>query len=113
DKNILINNRIGKICDFGFIKIENDDNNSNFILFASDIYSLDIVFWKISSSIVLFKAFTLHKRIAIYIYKENREILVKDTKKWYLDLYTRYWNQEPEKRPNIKKVFEIINNNSV
>ncbi|CAG8850049.1 19635_t:CDS:2, partial [Gigaspora margarita] len=74
DKNILINDGVGKICDFGFTKIEEDDNNSNSISFG-------VVFWKISSSIVLFKVFTSCEGIAIHIYKGNREIPVKNTEK--------------------------------
>ncbi|CAG8718376.1 10413_t:CDS:1 [Dentiscutata heterogama] len=129
-KNILISQGTAKLCDFGFSKFENEKTrqfdvdglravshidpqyiiNPKYKLSKkSDIYSLGVVFWEISTGKIPYKNFT-QESITIHVYSGKREIPGEDTPEWYKDIYVRCWDQLPENRPDIQEVFDIINN---
>ncbi|RIB08414.1 kinase-like domain-containing protein [Gigaspora rosea] len=118
------------IADFGISEQINDTTlNSNSAIFGmpayiepqclkdvgyvrnkkSDIFSLGLVFWEISSCRKPFQSFRSASDIQMLIFEGKRGIPVKGTPKQYVELYTICWDDSPEERPDIKKVLEILN----
>ncbi|RIB07850.1 kinase-like domain-containing protein [Gigaspora rosea] len=82
-----------------------NDLNSIFTT-ASDIYSLGVVMWSISSGKFPFENFTNQTDLVNRIVTENiRENSVNGTPKEYLDLYQRCWRLDPEERPSAQDVY--------
>ncbi|KAF0420514.1 kinase-like protein [Gigaspora margarita] len=76
----------------------------------SDIYSFGFILWEISSGKTPFQSYRSVDAIHILIYQGKREIPVHGTPKQYCDLYTLCWDDDPQKRPKIEEVLEILNN---
>ena len=75
----------------------------------SDIYSLGVLFWELSSGCPPFIDFSrelLGHHIGIM---GLRETPVENTPLEYQDLYQQCWNGEPDLRPDINKVYEELN----
>lgn len=129
-KNILVHERKMMIADFGLSQNINDDvqtsnrsihgmpayidpqcfRNSSYIRDKkSDIYSLGVIFWEISSGRPPFQSFTSREAIVIHIFRGSREIPVEDTPQKYLELYTKCWDEIPNNRPEIKQVYDTLN----
>ena len=76
---------------------------------SSDIYSLGVLMWEISSGYPPFED-SISKNditaLANAINKGVREVTTPDTPKEYEELYKTCWDQEPEKRPTINEVLE-------
>lgn len=125
-KNILVNNKTIKISDFEYARFENEIHNTktnngmiayiepktiedwNYICDKrSDIYALGVIFWQISSGRKPFKNY-LKEAIAITILLGNREINIEETPKKYNELYERCWSYNPNNRPEIKEIFNIL-----
>ena len=66
----------------------------------SDIYSLGVLFWEISSGKPPFFKIPLYN-IGLKIVKGVREKPIKDTPLKYQQLYENCWKEEPNQRPNI------------
>ncbi|GBB95107.1 hypothetical protein RclHR1_02480006 [Rhizophagus clarus] len=127
---------IARITDFGSATVLSDDNNDNDKVLGqipftdpkylndhryyrkdlrSDIYSLGVVFWEISSNTAPFMNFMgeftgdyrdLCLAMAIIAgLRENRKVLTPDE---YYMLYKRCWDDEPSERPNINAVIETL-----
>ncbi|KAF0552577.1 kinase-like protein [Gigaspora margarita] len=75
----------------------------------SDIFSLGFVLWEISSCRKPFQSFKSACEIQMLIFEGKRETPVNGTPQRYVELYTLCWDDSPEKRPDIKKVLEILN----
>lgn len=74
----------------------------------SDIYSLGVLLWEITSGQPPFlnsNIYPLTSRIS----KNIREQPIEDTPPEYQKLYQECWNGDPELRPNIVQVYEILN----
>jgi hypothetical protein len=68
----------------------------------SDIYSLGILLWEISSG------YPPSSHISEIILGQ-REEPIKGTPQVYQQLYQECWDDNPEKRPNIDQVYKVLN----
>jgi serine/threonine protein kinase len=73
----------------------------------SDIFSFGMILWEISSEKVSFAGYN-YFQIVWKISKGVREKKVDGTPQPYFELYTKCWDNDPEKRPNIDQVIEIL-----
>src|SRR5436190_3170523 len=71
----------------------------------SDIYSLGVLFWEISSGRIPFLNNEPHN-IWLKICNGLRETPVDDTPLKYRQLYQKCWDTDPDSRPDINKVCE-------
>ncbi|RIB24825.1 kinase-like domain-containing protein [Gigaspora rosea] len=69
----------------------------------SDIYSLGVVFWELTSGTPPFSDSPNHA-IIIKISQGKRETIIPGTPIDYAKLYMRCWDSEPEKRPTIEEI---------
>src|SRR5438270_9812472 len=124
--NILVNNGILMIADLGLSK-QLGEINSNSNLFGmpayiepqcyiknnykrdekSDIYSLGVLFWEISSGKPPFSEISPYI-ISITIANGIRETPIKNTPVEYQQLYENCCKEEPNQRPDINKVYEVL-----
>ena len=74
----------------------------------SDIYSLGVLLWELSSGNPPFKAYD-EKLLIMNICQGLREKMVPDTPPDYYNLYTACWNGNPQERPIIEKVYDKLN----
>ncbi|CAG8567063.1 4260_t:CDS:10 [Diversispora eburnea] len=121
-ENIFLHENTIKINDFGISKLRTglliDSNNtieySDPILLkkmdkssktkASDVYSIGILLWEISSGKIPYKSKFQDKLDLInYISQGNREDPIIGTPPNYINIYQDCWNQDPNQRPNIGK----------
>ncbi|KAF0521655.1 kinase-like protein [Gigaspora margarita] len=75
---------------------------------SSDIYSIGIILWEISSGITPFKS--ENSNLINSIIHGKREIAVSGTPKEYIKIYTECWQHKPDQRPIIQCVFTDLNN---
>ncbi|KAF0525585.1 kinase-like protein [Gigaspora margarita] len=73
----------------------------------SDIYSLGVVLWEISSGEKPFKNDST-KTIIFNIMKGIREMPVENIPLQYIELYKRCWHDDPEKRPDALAVLKEL-----
>ncbi|CAG8617419.1 9024_t:CDS:2 [Ambispora leptoticha] len=123
-KNILIHDGQIKISDFNLSKdINSLPTNNSEILGAtpyidpkmfidtkykkdqkSDIYSLGVLFWEVSSCRAPFAGHSNHVALMSEIIKGVRENPHVDTPLEYVNLYVDCWQFEPQARPSINEV---------
>ncbi|GBC20787.2 kinase-like domain-containing protein [Rhizophagus irregularis DAOM 181602=DAOM 197198] len=131
-KNVLVHQNMIKLADFGLSKrIEESSNFRSSKLFGimpyidpksfsngdyklnekSDIYSIGVLLWEISSGKPPF--YTEGKPydicLALSISQGFRETPIPDTPIDYLNIYTDCWNNEPDNRPTINHVVSKLN----
>ncbi|CAG8440517.1 4204_t:CDS:2 [Funneliformis caledonium] len=131
--NILVNKGEIKISDFGLSKhlgemssaisdvkgdiayiepqcLSNPEHKRNV---KSDIYSVGVLLWEISSGRSPFRSLTqtplAQLELANRISKGKRESPVAGTPKAFIKIYTQCWDNDPNNRPNIHKVLEDLN----
>src|ERR1041384_7722688 len=73
----------------------------------SDIFSFGMILWEISSEKIPFAGYN-YSQVVLKISKEIREEKADGTPDSYFKLYTKCWDNDPEKRPNIEEVVEIL-----
>jgi serine/threonine protein kinase len=88
-----------------FIDPQKLNSEKKFVLDKrSDIYSLGMVLWEISSCRIPF-----HKEeqldLIIKICNGLREEYIKGTPMQYIDIYTSCWQSEPDYRPSTDQIF--------
>ncbi|PKC68498.1 kinase-like protein [Rhizophagus irregularis] len=74
----------------------------------SDIYSLGVLFWELTSRLPPFDGLG-DDIIMLKILNGLREKPVPNTNVKYNGLYKECWKQEPDERPHISKVNEVLN----
>ncbi|PKK64692.1 kinase-like protein [Rhizophagus irregularis] len=78
----------------------------------SDVYSIGVILWEISSGQKPFKEEIYDANLATQILQGYREIIVPDTPIDYSNLYIECWSFEPDDRPDmiqvVAKLKEII-----
>ncbi|CAI2161766.1 19383_t:CDS:10 [Funneliformis geosporum] len=82
----------------------------------SDIYSLGVIMWEISSGRSPYQDDHNKRNLIFNILHNKREKVVPNTPIAYSEFYTRCWNNDPTKRPiigiilkQLKKLLDIIN----
>ncbi|KAF0371507.1 kinase-like protein [Gigaspora margarita] len=73
----------------------------------SDIYSLGVIFWEISSGKPPFESYN-RDQIVVALHGGKREAPVKDTPSFYVKLYQQCWDGDPDKRPDVTYVINIL-----
>ncbi|RHZ58581.1 hypothetical protein Glove_372g163 [Diversispora epigaea] len=76
---------------------------------ASDIYSLGVLFWELSSGRPPFNKFT-HLGICKMVTSGEREKPINETPKDYINIYSSAWNDDPKQRPTIESIFDSLGN---
>lgn len=77
--------------------------------FKSDIYSLGVILWELSSGYPAYSKFQQSDQLKNDIINGLREESVENTPIKYQRLYQKCWEQDPDQRLNISEVFEILN----
>ncbi|PKY50513.1 kinase-like protein, partial [Rhizophagus irregularis] len=123
-KNILINDGNIKISDFGLSKDLESTMSSGGKFFGvlpfidphklkhrhvsldkrSDVYSLGMVLWEISSCRKPFHNYKEELNLYLDICQGLKEEFIKGTPEGYINIYANCWQSEPESRPLIDQV---------
>ncbi|CAG8473631.1 9893_t:CDS:2, partial [Dentiscutata heterogama] len=127
-KNILINDGNALIADFGLSKQLNDTASScldlkGMIAYVdpqclrtskppddkkSDIYSLGVLFWELTSGIPPFGKIPQVSIILIKILSHERENVIDNTPSDYSDLYKKCWSSYPDQRPTLCEILDQL-----
>jgi len=73
----------------------------------SDIYSLGVLLWQISSGKTPFEGQDKNM-LCVTIMSGIKEERMPDTPDDYYNLYNQCWNDEPETRPAIKYIYDTL-----
>src|SRR6185369_10688761 len=74
----------------------------------SDIFSLGVILWEISSGKIPCGGATRINEIIIYRLNCSRDSSFTGTTEWYIDLYSKCWDEDPNKRPSIQMVNKLF-----
>ncbi|CAB4388244.1 unnamed protein product [Rhizophagus irregularis] len=102
--NILVHRNTIKVADFG--KRGSNKNSTQLSSYneKSDIYSIGVLLWVISSGQTPFSTEEYDTDLALGISQGLRESPIPGTPEHYRKLYTDCWDGEPDKRPTIGQV---------
>ncbi|KAF0467211.1 kinase-like protein [Gigaspora margarita] len=123
-KNILVHEGKLMIADFGFSKDETSKTSNASVhgmqayidpqcfksesyrrSKKSDIYSLGVILWEISSGRPPFQSLAkIPYGIIFHVSEGGREIPIEDTPSSYIQLYKRCWNYDPNQRPELEEI---------
>ncbi|PKK65004.1 kinase-like protein [Rhizophagus irregularis] len=128
--NVLIHRNNVKLADFGLSRKISEapnylkdahgllpyvdpkclENQSYVITTKSDVYSIGVLFWQLSSGRRPFydENTPYDASLAIAIRNGMREDIIKNTPPEYSNLYEACWVDDPNKRPNIQKVVSSL-----
>ncbi|CAG8520850.1 20779_t:CDS:2 [Cetraspora pellucida] len=75
----------------------------------SDIYSLGVLFWELSSGMIPFESETLSDlNLLNSIIQGKRETVVDGTPRAFVKIYTDCWQFKSKHRPNINQIFQSL-----
>ncbi|CAB4399457.1 unnamed protein product [Rhizophagus irregularis] len=126
--NVLIHQRTIKIADFGCSRLHGSvinkkekpygvmrymdpkilNDHSYDLTKKSDIYSLAVLLWQLTSCKLPFESETDDDVLKICIINGKREIPIKETNDEYVELYQKCWEFEPKDRPDISEIVSIL-----
>ncbi|RGB22269.1 kinase-like domain-containing protein [Rhizophagus diaphanus] len=90
-------------------KNKNRNKSKNYKLNKkSDVYSVGVLMWQISSGRRPFYADDLNIDLALAIQGGVREKIIDGTPVEYSRIYTECWKYEPDERPNMQEVVSIL-----
>ncbi|RHZ89440.1 hypothetical protein Glove_14g34 [Diversispora epigaea] len=75
---------------------------------ASDIYSVGIIMWIISTGKIPFGDRRYGSELAVDIFNGLRPKINKDTPQCYVELMEKCWHKDPTKRPNVEMIFDTL-----
>ncbi|CAG8639438.1 14663_t:CDS:2, partial [Funneliformis caledonium] len=90
-------------------KCLNNQNKSYVMNKKSDVYSIGVLMWQISSGHKPFNGVDYDVSLSLSIVGGNREKIIYGTPYEYSILYQKCWKYEPENRPNTKEVVTMLN----
>src|SRR6185312_4177809 len=76
----------------------------------SDIFSLGVILWEISSGKIPCGGLTEPLQIFMYRLTGSRDSPFPGTSEEYISLYSTCWDEDPNKRPLCAEVYERLNN---
>jgi serine/threonine protein kinase len=76
----------------------------------SDIYSLGVIYWEISSGKRPFKELDNAGAVSVQIFQGRREQHVKDTPEGYVQMYSKCWDGNCDARPDLEEILAILQN---
>ncbi|CAB4396025.1 unnamed protein product [Rhizophagus irregularis] len=76
----------------------------------SDVYSIGVLLWEISSGKLPFYNFTYNVGLAIRIFEGQRENIIEGTPADYSNIYCDCWAGDPDNRPSIIDVVQKLKN---
>ncbi|POG69818.1 kinase-like domain-containing protein, partial [Rhizophagus irregularis DAOM 181602=DAOM 197198] len=129
--NVLVHQNTVKLADFGLSKRIEETSGSQSKTFGlipytdpksfnrntttlyllnrkSDVYSIGVLLWEISSGKPPFHGIPYDVGLAISILQGFREKPIPDTSEDYIKIYTDCWNLEPDNRPTINQVVDKL-----
>ncbi|PKY48624.1 kinase-like protein [Rhizophagus irregularis] len=128
--NILIHGRTIKLADFGRSCLQGSDVDTGVfgvipyvdpkmldpkipynLSKKSDIYSMGVIFWQLTScsSPFNFEKRKDHASISLDILNGVREEPIPNTNVKFIELYQQCWRYEPDKRPDVNQVISKLN----
>ncbi|PKY57913.1 kinase-like protein, partial [Rhizophagus irregularis] len=91
-----------------------EENHSYHLTEKSDIYGLGVLFWELTSRLSPFDFENKNKLEIIQIKQDilngKREIPIPNTNDKFVSLYKECWRHNPDERPSICKVIEVLDN---
>ncbi|RIB27988.1 kinase-like domain-containing protein [Gigaspora rosea] len=89
------------------------NNREDIADYKSDIYSLGVILWEITSDgRPPFKKYSTDQILSLIIAGDREEPIEGSTIS-YVDLYRNCWNENPDSRPVIEQVYQLIHNEGI